>query len=49
MISDKRRYLKEFMGVLSGKRLEKTILEMRRIRNEAHKKRMKKIIEALKE
>ena len=47
-----RRPLSDFYGVLgkeSGERLEKTMLEMRKKRKEAHAKRMKKIVAALNE
>ncbi|MBI2675065.1 MAG: antitoxin VapB family protein [Candidatus Aenigmarchaeota archaeon] len=43
----KRRPLKEFFGVLdreSGKRIESTLIEMRKRRNIAHKKRIGRIV-----
>ncbi len=48
----KRKHLSEFFGVLSkesGERLEKTIMEMRKKRTEAHAARIKKIVDALNE
>ncbi len=46
----KRKPLSSFFGVLSGEtgeRFEKAVLEARKKRNESHRARMKKIIEAL--
>lgn len=48
----KRKSLSSFFGVLSaesGERLEKAIIEGRKMRNAAHRVRMKKIIDALRE
>lgn len=48
----KRKPLSSFFGVLSresGERLEKTVFELRKKRNETHRARMKHIIETLKE
>jgi predicted CopG family antitoxin len=47
----KRKPLSYFCGSLSkgsGEKLEKTIMEMRRIRSESHKKRIEKIAAELK-
>ena len=47
----KRKPLSSFIGILgekSGEELEKAIVEGRRIRNEAHKKRMEKLMEDMK-
>ena len=47
----KRKPLSFFYGCLSkesGKKLEETIMEMRKIRSESHKKRIEKIIKELK-
>lgn len=48
----KRKPLREFFGVLSektGEKLEKTIIEMRKKRNDSHRTRIKRIVEAFKE
>lgn len=48
----KRKPLSFFFGALSkgsGERLEKTVFELRKKRNEAHRARMKHIIGAFKE
>lgn len=47
----KKRPLSDFFGVLSkksGERLEKTVLEMRKKRDEVRKERMKRIVAELK-
>lgn len=47
----KRKPLSSFSGILSGKsgeEFEKAIIEGRKIRNEAHKKRIKKLMEEMK-
>ena len=47
----KRKPLSSFVGILSNKsggELEKAIMEGRKIRNEAHKKRMKNLMEDMK-
>ena len=46
----KRKPLSEFFGTLSresGERLEKAVYESRKVRNELHRKRMKRIIAEL--
>ena len=46
----KRKPLSSFYGVLSkesGKRLEKTIVELRKARNKAHQERLKRIADEL--
>lgn len=47
----KRRPLSDFVGILSkesGERLEKSIMELRKRRDEAHRKRMERIVAELK-
>lgn len=48
----KRKPLSDFFGVLSkesGERLEKTVYELRKRRNEVHRERMKRIIKSFRE